>query len=105
MWVSAILAAGGRGTRLGARVPKQLLTIGNRTILQRSFDTLEAHAAISEIVVALPADLASSPPSFLRSSRKDVHIVDGRCRIEGENEADDVLVVPGICDGRLGGSR
>lgn len=77
MWVSAILAAGGRGTRLGARVPKQLLMIGNRTILQRSFDTLEAHVDISEIVVALPWELASSPPSFLRSSSKEVHIVYG----------------------------
>src|SRR3972149_9301918 len=77
MWVSAILAAGGRGPRLGAGVPKQLLMIGNRTILQRSFDTLEAHGDISEIVVALPRELASSPPSVRRSSSKEVHVVDG----------------------------
>lgn len=77
MFVSAILAAGGRGVRLGANVPKQLLMIGDRSILQRSFDTLEAHASISEIVVALPSELASSPPSFLKSSRKLVQIVDG----------------------------
>src|SRR3989304_7685733 len=77
MWVPAILAAGGRGTRLGARVPKQLLMIGNRTTPQRSFDPLEAHGDIPEIVVGLPRELASSPPSFLRSSSKEVHVVDG----------------------------
>ena len=69
MFVSAILAAGGRGTRLGAATPKQLLTIGDRSILQRSFETLDAHDNIHEIVVALPADLAAVPPSFLVSSK------------------------------------
>src|SRR5712691_1481714 len=85
MWVSAILAAGGRGTRMGAEVPKQLLTIGDRTILQRSFDTLEAMEWIAEIVVALPSELAANPPAFLTSSKKDVIIVDG-----GERRQDSV---------------
>src|SRR4051812_44393893 len=77
MFVSAILAAGGRGTRLGAAVPKQLLLLGDRSILQRSFDTLDAHENIHEIVVALPSDLAAAPPPFLISTRKPVRIVDG----------------------------
>ncbi len=80
MFVSAILAAGGRGTRLGAATPKQLLTIGDRSILQRSFDTLDAHDNIHEIIVALPADLAAVPPSFLVSSKKPVRVVDGGAR-------------------------
>lgn len=80
MWVSAILAAGGRGTRMGAHVPKQLLRIGDRTILQRSFDTLEAMEGIAEIVVALPSELAAAPPPFLKSTRKTVQIVDGGAR-------------------------
>ena len=42
MFVSAILAAGGRGARLGAGVPKQLLTLGGRSIVQRSFQTVQA---------------------------------------------------------------
>jgi 2-C-methyl-D-erythritol 4-phosphate cytidylyltransferase/2-C-methyl-D-erythritol 2,4-cyclodiphosphate synthase len=80
MFVSAILAAGGRGTRLGAATPKQLLTVGDRSILQRSFDTLDAHDSIHEIVVALPVDIAASPPSFLVSTRKPVRIVGGGAR-------------------------
>jgi 2-C-methyl-D-erythritol 4-phosphate cytidylyltransferase/2-C-methyl-D-erythritol 2,4-cyclodiphosphate synthase len=85
MWVSAILAAGGRGTRMGAQVPKQLLKLGGRTILQRSFDTLEQMNSIAEIIVALPGDLAANPPEFLKSSRKEVRIVDG-----GERRQDSV---------------
>jgi 2-C-methyl-D-erythritol 4-phosphate cytidylyltransferase/2-C-methyl-D-erythritol 2,4-cyclodiphosphate synthase len=77
MFVSAILAAGGRGTRLGAATPKQLLFVGDRPILQRSFETLDAHDSIHEIVVALPAEMVESPPAFLISSRKPVRIVDG----------------------------
>jgi 2-C-methyl-D-erythritol 4-phosphate cytidylyltransferase / 2-C-methyl-D-erythritol 2,4-cyclodiphosphate synthase len=85
MFVSAILAAGGRGTRLGAAVPKQLLPLGEHSILQRSFDTLMAHERIDEVVVALPSDLAAAPPAFLTSSGKPVRIVDG-----GERRQDSV---------------
>ncbi|MBE3072392.1 MAG: 2-C-methyl-D-erythritol 4-phosphate cytidylyltransferase, partial [Acidobacteria bacterium] len=38
MHVAAIIAAGGRGQRLGADRPKQLLLVGGRTILQRSVE-------------------------------------------------------------------
>ena len=80
MFVSAILAAAGRGTRLGAATPKQMLPLGERTILQRSFDIVESHDRINEIVIALPPDLANTPPPFLISSRKPVRIVDGGLR-------------------------
>src|SRR5687767_5214880 len=80
MFVSAILAAGGRGTRLGAAEPKQMLMLGERTILQRSFDILDHHEQIEEIVIALPSDLAVAPPVYLGSSRKPVRIVDGGAR-------------------------
>src|SRR5580765_5595146 len=84
MFVSAILAAGGRGARFGAAMPKQLLTLGDRTILQRSFDALISHPRIDEVVVALPSELAAAPPPFLRSD-KPVCIVDG-----GERRQDSV---------------
>jgi 2-C-methyl-D-erythritol 4-phosphate cytidylyltransferase/2-C-methyl-D-erythritol 2,4-cyclodiphosphate synthase len=80
MFVSAILAAAGRGTRLGSATPKQMLALGERTILQRSFDLIESHDRIDEIVVALPPDLAWSPPAYLISARKPVRIVDGGTR-------------------------
>src|SRR5688572_24822728 len=80
MFVSAIIAAGGRGIRLGAAIPKQLLKLGDRTVLQCSFETIESHDRVDEIVVALPAELVASPPPFLTSARKPVRIVDGGAR-------------------------
>ncbi len=77
MFVSAILAAAGRGTRLGAAMPKQMIALGDRTILERSFALVDSHDRIDEIVIALPPDLAQSPPPYLISSKKPVRIVNG----------------------------
>ncbi len=56
MFVSAIIAAGGRGLRLGADRPKQFLEIDGRSILETSVAALAASDRIDEIVVALPED-------------------------------------------------
>jgi 2-C-methyl-D-erythritol 4-phosphate cytidylyltransferase/2-C-methyl-D-erythritol 2,4-cyclodiphosphate synthase len=80
MRVTAIIAAGGRGERLGHAHPKQLLSVGGRPILERSLSTFLAHPAITEIVVALPADLAADPPLYLRGRSKPVILVAGGAR-------------------------
>lgn len=67
--VSAIVAAGGAGRRLGARVPKQLLEIGGEPILHRSVSAFLTHPRVSDVVVALPAAVADAPPAWLRSVR------------------------------------
>jgi 2-C-methyl-D-erythritol 4-phosphate cytidylyltransferase/2-C-methyl-D-erythritol 2,4-cyclodiphosphate synthase len=84
-YVSAIIAAGGRGLRFGGGQPKQLATLGGRPILQRSVDAFVDSDAIAEVVVALPADLAADPPDYLRARAKPVLIVDG-----GERRQDSV---------------
>ena len=56
MHVAAIIAAGGRGVRLGADRPKQFLELGGRSILDLSIAALAASGRIHEIVVAVPAD-------------------------------------------------
>jgi 2-C-methyl-D-erythritol 4-phosphate cytidylyltransferase/2-C-methyl-D-erythritol 2,4-cyclodiphosphate synthase len=54
MHVAAIIAAGGRGTRIGAHLPKQLLDLGDRTtMLSRTVATFLRCDAIDEIVIAL----------------------------------------------------
>jgi 2-C-methyl-D-erythritol 4-phosphate cytidylyltransferase/2-C-methyl-D-erythritol 2,4-cyclodiphosphate synthase len=77
MHVSAIIAAGGRGLRFGGAFPKQLQTLGGRPILARSVDAFVACDVISEIVVALPADLAAAPPSYLAQRGKPLTVVSG----------------------------
>lgn len=85
MFVSAIIAAGGRGLRFGGDSPKQLLSIGGRPILARSVDAFVSCDLISEIVVALPADLAAAPPEYLSDRTKPVTVVSG-----GEQRRDSV---------------
>ena len=65
--VTAIIAAGGRGDRMGGDRPKQLLSLGGATILQRSVAAFDRCGRVDEIVlVVLPelatdASLASTP--------------------------------------------
>lgn len=80
MHVAAIIAAGGRGARLGGSVPKQLLTLGGKSILQRSVDTIQAHDQVAEIVLALSPEIAAAPPDFLQRGRKPLQIVEGGAR-------------------------
>jgi 2-C-methyl-D-erythritol 4-phosphate cytidylyltransferase / 2-C-methyl-D-erythritol 2,4-cyclodiphosphate synthase len=75
--VSAIIAAAGRGTRFGSGAPKQLLALAGRPILQRSVDAFVQCDLVSSLVVALPAELVSDPPLYLRRATKPIAIVAG----------------------------
>jgi 2-C-methyl-D-erythritol 4-phosphate cytidylyltransferase/2-C-methyl-D-erythritol 2,4-cyclodiphosphate synthase len=46
-------------------------------ILQRSVDAFLRCDMVSSLVVALPSDLAASPPAYLRGGAKPIQIVDG----------------------------
>jgi 2-C-methyl-D-erythritol 4-phosphate cytidylyltransferase/2-C-methyl-D-erythritol 2,4-cyclodiphosphate synthase len=66
MHVAAIIAAGGRGARLGADRPKQFLDLGGRSIIEMSIAALAASDRINEIVVALPGDLLDAESRTLK---------------------------------------
>ena len=85
MHVSAIIAAGGRGARLGGDRPKQFLSLGGRPILQRSVDAFVQSDRIADVVVALPRDLVEDVPDYLCGCAKLVEIVEG-----GERRQDSV---------------
>src|SRR6185503_2812116 len=57
MHVTAIIAAAGEGRRLGAAVPKQLLDIGGRSILERSVTAFTSHDRVDDVIVVLPPGL------------------------------------------------
>jgi 2-C-methyl-D-erythritol 4-phosphate cytidylyltransferase/2-C-methyl-D-erythritol 2,4-cyclodiphosphate synthase len=80
MRVGVIIAAGGRGERLGAGVPKQLLSIGGTSILQRSVELFAGHPRVDRIVVVLPAELAANPPGFLARLGARVMVTAGGAR-------------------------
>lgn len=77
MHISAIVAAGGKGERLGGGVRKQLRTVGGRTLLERSVTPFDGSERIAEIILVLPADLVASPPDLVRGIRTPVRLVAG----------------------------
>jgi 2-C-methyl-D-erythritol 4-phosphate cytidylyltransferase/2-C-methyl-D-erythritol 2,4-cyclodiphosphate synthase len=79
--VSAIIAAGGRGSRFGGAQPKQLLPLAGVPMLKRTVDAFLNGYAFDEVVVAVPPELAADPPSYL----EDVIVVAG-----GERRQDSV---------------
>jgi len=87
MHVSAIIAAGGRGLRFGGGAPKQLLLLDGEPILKRSVDAYRRCELVSDLVVALPSDLARTPPDYLFGGPKPIAIVEG-----GERRRDSVAL-------------
>jgi 2-C-methyl-D-erythritol 4-phosphate cytidylyltransferase/2-C-methyl-D-erythritol 2,4-cyclodiphosphate synthase len=78
--VTAIIAAGGRGARFGGALPKQLLPLAGRPILQWSIDAFARHARIADVIVALPPELVVDPPGYLRAAAKPLTLVEGGTR-------------------------
>ena len=101
MFVSAIIAAGGRGVRFGADRPKQFLAIGGRSMLDTSIDALAASDRVDEIVVALPETHLADVVKAWPSSPKPLAFVAGGARRQDSvarafaksSRAADVIVV------------
>ncbi len=100
--ITAIIAAGGRGQRLGAAVPKQLLSIGGRSMLQMSVEAFAGHPRVQRLVVVVPADLADDPPEWLSRLPKPVRVIPGGARRQDsvanglaaiESPSDDDIIV------------
>ena len=85
MSVGVIIVAAGRGTRLGAAIPKQLLDLGGRSVLRRSVDAFDRHPAVAELVVVLPAELVGDAPALVGATDRPCRFVAG-----GERRQDSV---------------
>jgi 2-C-methyl-D-erythritol 4-phosphate cytidylyltransferase/2-C-methyl-D-erythritol 2,4-cyclodiphosphate synthase len=85
MHVTAIIAAAGAGRRAGGAVPKQLIDLGGRSMLERSVDAFARHPAVCETIVVLPPDVAAAPPSWLCGQEPRLRVVAG-----GERRQDSV---------------
>ena len=76
MHVTAIIAAAGEGRRLGATVPKQLLDLGGRSMLERSVTAFTSHPRVDDVIVVLPPGLTMTE----RSIPDAVRVVAGGAR-------------------------
>lgn len=85
MSVGVIVVAGGRGLRAGGPVPKQLVNLGGRTVLQHSVAAFDAHPAVSMLVVVLPRELVDAGHDIVGPTRLVCQCVAG-----GERRQDSV---------------
>jgi 2-C-methyl-D-erythritol 4-phosphate cytidylyltransferase/2-C-methyl-D-erythritol 2,4-cyclodiphosphate synthase len=69
MDIGVIIVAAGRGARFGAAMPKQLVQLGGRSILQRSVDAFDRHPGVTELVVVLPEEFVHPGPSLVMTER------------------------------------
>ena len=53
---SAIIVAGGTGSRIGGDIPKQFMEIGSKEILSYSVETFSNHAEIQEVIIVCHKD-------------------------------------------------
>jgi 2-C-methyl-D-erythritol 4-phosphate cytidylyltransferase/2-C-methyl-D-erythritol 2,4-cyclodiphosphate synthase len=97
MHVTAIIAAGGAGRRLGASVPKQLLDIGGRTMLAHSVRAFTSHARVTDVIVVLPSFGEASEGRPDRASIPGARVVPGGARRQ-DSVANGFDVVPPDAD-------
>lgn len=80
MRVTAIVAAGGQGQRLGGDQPKQFLAIDGRSLLQRSIEALLGTGLVSDVVVVAPAEHVDRIAGAPWLDRARVRVVAGGAR-------------------------
>jgi len=95
--VTAVIVAAGRGTRMGAGMPKQFLKIGGRTILETAILPFEQNACIDDILVMTNRDFVPLCEELCRNFPKVRGVLSG-----GKERQDTVYeAVRRIPDGEL----
>lgn len=84
----AIVLAGGTGTRVGLDIPKQLIKIAGRTILEHTLSTFNAHPDVDDIIVMMAAGHLDAVHAIVKSGGYDKvrHVLEG-----GETRNDTTL--------------
>jgi 2-C-methyl-D-erythritol 4-phosphate cytidylyltransferase len=73
----AVLLAGGVGARVGGAVPKQLLTLGGRSILEHSLATFADHPGIDRILIVMNVDHLDAARSLAAGHPKVTDVIPG----------------------------
>lgn len=75
----AVLLAGGVGSRVGASIPKQLIKVAGRPIMEHTLAALDAHPDVDDIIVMMtPGHLADAREMVERGGfRKVRHVLEG----------------------------
>lgn len=99
----AIILAGGSGSRFGADMPKQFLTVGGKMIIEHTIEAFERHPLIDEIALVSRADFIEEMSHLAEKNgfRKLKKVLQGGkeryhsslAAIEAFTDADDRLVI------------
>jgi 2-C-methyl-D-erythritol 4-phosphate cytidylyltransferase len=87
----ALIVAAGSGERLGAGLPKALVQLAGRPLVQWSIDALREVAGLERIVLALPAGV-SAPPGVVAVEGGAVRSESVRRALAAAGEGDPVVV-------------
>ena len=90
----AVVLAGGTGSRVGLDIPKQLLKIAGKTIIEHTLDAFEAHPDVDEILVMMAVGHTAEAQRLVSRGgyRKVTRVLDGGAtRADTTVKAIDVL--------------
>ncbi|HNU08777.1 MAG TPA: 2-C-methyl-D-erythritol 4-phosphate cytidylyltransferase, partial [Pyrinomonadaceae bacterium] len=82
---TAIIVAGGTGSRFGGETPKQFLEIGGKPLLVHAIERFEESREIKAVVVVLSHDRVTEYSEYLRGlgfSKLRAVVAGGRTRAE-----------------------
>ena len=79
MRMVAVVLGGGVGQRLGAGMPKQLLTLGGTTLIERCVTAFEAAPGVDEILVVMARGYTGKVEALLAEGgcRKVTGVIEG----------------------------
>jgi 2-C-methyl-D-erythritol 2,4-cyclodiphosphate synthase/2-C-methyl-D-erythritol 4-phosphate cytidylyltransferase len=75
--VAVIIAAGGSGSRLGADMPKQFISIGGKPMLRKTVDVFDANVYIDGICVVTNRDYVELTRRMLKDIAKPLTVMTG----------------------------
>lgn len=77
--ITAVIAAGGMGKRLGKEEPKALIQLGGKPLFVYSLEVFDKHPAVSEIVLVVPEDSVDKTKDIINKldTSKKVTVVAG----------------------------
>jgi 2-C-methyl-D-erythritol 4-phosphate cytidylyltransferase len=58
-WIVAVVLGGGMGNRFGASMPKQLLTLGGRTLVEHCVAAFGRAPGVDEVLLVMPSEYAA----------------------------------------------
>ena len=77
MRMVAVVLGGGVGQRLGAGMPKQLLTLGGQTLIERCVAAFEAAPGVDEILVVMARGYTGQVRELLARYQKVTAVIEG----------------------------